>query len=179
MVTFGVVPGMLMFKMIILSKVLSIGFHIFPTDTSAIAMDNNYFLAYFAFLIPIFSAIRLAKFNNDARQSDSFIGLPTPANAILICSIPLVLEFNHVFVILNPFVLCIVSCVMSLLLVANLPLIALKFKNFTWTDNKIRFTFLGLSIVLLSVFQFLGIPLVIILYILISIVNNIFFKKKV
>ena len=75
--------------------------------------------------------------------------------------------------------LCGLSLALSLMLVAELPLIALKFKNFGWADNKIRFIFLGLSVVLLATFQFIGIPLVIILYILLSIVDNIFFKKKV
>ncbi|MDX2174308.1 MAG: CDP-alcohol phosphatidyltransferase family protein [Bacteroidota bacterium] len=186
MVTFGVVPGMVMFQMIKHSMEITYLSDIY------IGFENKTFSdwAYISFLIPIFSAIRLAKFNNDTRQSDSFIGLPTPANAIFICSIPLFiktdLSFNQCFgspvlqdYIFNKYVLCLVSCLMSLLLIANLPLIALKFKNFTWTDNKIRFIFLGLSVALLVAFQFVGIPLVIILYILVSIVNNIFFKKKV
>jgi CDP-diacylglycerol--serine O-phosphatidyltransferase len=140
-------------------------------------------LPYSSFLIPIFSAIRLAKFNNDSRQSNSFIGLPTPANAILICSIPLVIRSDFAIptiqsLIFNSYFLSILSCILSFLLVAELPLIALKFKNFNWKENKIRFIFLGLSAVLLAVFQVVGIPLVIILYILISSLNNLFLKKK-
>jgi len=182
MVTFGVVPGMVMFQLISLHKNLTTdgaaqeGWTIYPP-----LYNDSYLIdiiKYIAFLIPIFSAIRLAKFNNDTRQSESFIGVPTPANAILICSLPLILEFNKLLFVLNPIVLCLLSCVMSLLLVANLPLFALKFKNFTWTDNKIRFIFLGISLVLLAIFQIVGIPLVIILYILLSIVNNAFFNKQ-
>lgn len=185
MVTFGVVPGVVMFKMIATARIMNLAMSTGAPDMSAVAIDSSiYFPQYFAFIIPIFSAIRLAKFNNDTRQSDSFIGLPTPANAMFICSIPLIYNlggthspiqlFNE-----NPYVLCLVSCILSLLLVAPLPLIALKFKNFGWADNKMRFILVGLAVLLLAVFQFVGIPLVIILYILLSIVDNIFFKKKV
>jgi CDP-diacylglycerol--serine O-phosphatidyltransferase len=81
--------------------------------------------------------------------------------------------------ILKPYVLCTLALVTSLLLVAEIPLIALKFKNFGWADNKIRFVFIGLSVILLVAFQFAGIPIVIILYIVLSIVNNLFLKKNV
>ena len=191
MVTFGVVPGVIMFKVIETTRVLSMTVGGDIPGIASVANENAIFWpAYFSFIIPIFSAIRLAKFNNDVRQSDSFIGLPTPANAIFICSLPLIFSIDHTFlskeynlgftgVILNPYFLCALSLVLSILLIAELPLIALKFKNFGWADNKIRFVFLGLSVVLLIAFQFIGIPLVIILYILLSIVNNMFLKKKV
>ncbi len=178
MVTFGVVPGIVMFKMIFLAIATNEEIY---SDRSWIS-DNLTKLTYVAFIIPIFSAIRLAKFNNDTRQSDSFIGLPTPANAMFICSIPLIYDLNGSstqFFNENPYVLCLVSCILSLLLVAPLPLLALKFKNFGWADNKMRFILIALSVACLAIFQFVGIPLVIILYILLSIVNNIFFKKKV
>lgn len=198
MVTFGVVPGIVMFQLISFSvfklyfgvdPAAKEGWTIYPPlsalpDSGNITeINSNYIhLKYFAFIIPIFSAIRLAKFNNDTRQSDSFIGVPTPANAMFICSIPLIYNLTGSpiqFFDENPFVLCLVSLIMSLLLVAPLPLLALKFKNFGWADNKMRFILIGLSVACLAVFQFVGIPLVIILYILLSIVNNIFFKKKV
>ncbi|MEO6302032.1 MAG: CDP-alcohol phosphatidyltransferase family protein [Bacteroidia bacterium] len=179
MVTFGVVPGIVMFKLIFLAVAYDEGTY---SDRSWIS-DNLTKLTYFAFIIPIFSAVRLAKFNNDTRQSDSFIGVPTPANAMFICSIPVIYHLNGVATDMpfteSPYVLCFVSLIMSLLLVAPIPLLALKFKNFSWADNKMRFILIGLAIVTLAVFQFVGIPLVIILYILLSIVNNIFFKKKV
>jgi CDP-diacylglycerol--serine O-phosphatidyltransferase len=133
---------------------------------------------YTAFLIPVFSAVRLAKFNNDPRQSDSFIGLPTPANAIFCCSLPLIIDktvSNNIIwvnVICNVYTLCILSCLLSLLLISEIPLFALKFKNFSWTDNKLRFIFLGISLALLIAFKFVGIPIAIILYIVLSIVTN-------
>jgi CDP-diacylglycerol---serine O-phosphatidyltransferase len=184
MVTFGVVPGIMMLKLIehaltthIVDGPAKEGWTIYPPEP----LTNSY-LCYFALIIPIFSCIRLAKFNNDTRQSDSFIGVPTPANAMVICALPLIMEFNHPMYpmqLQNPYVLCLFSLIMSLLLISEIPLFALKFKNFGWADNKLRFVFLALSVVLLFTLQFIAIPLVIILYILLSIVNNIFLKKKV
>lgn len=191
MVTFGVVPGIIMFKVIETTRIvnMTVGMDM-PGVISNTVENSVYWPQYFAFIIPIFSAIRLAKFNNDVRQSDSFIGLPTPANAMFICSLPLIFNIDQAFLskeydysiiglVLNPYILCALSLILSLLLIAELPLIALKFKNFGWADNKIRFVFIGLAVVLLAAFQFVGIPLVIILYILLSIVDNIFLKKKV
>lgn len=187
MVTFGVVPGLVMFKLIHISEL-----HHFATVNTQVSNGIGDFfasatfsstLSYIAFLIPVFSAIRLAKFNHDTRQSDSFIGMPTPANAIFICSLPLMMNITKGYIdeesnvklaeyILITNVLVVLTVVMSVLLVAEIPLIALKFKNFAWKGNEIRFVFLGLSVGLLVSFQILGIALVIILYILISLVNN-------
>lgn len=165
MVTFGVVPGVIIY-------------HLF--QLSFMKEDNHMgYLAYVAFLIPVFSALRLAKFNVDTRQSDSFIGVPTPANAILICSLPLIKffqpnigNFSMVSIIESPAFLVSLSIVMSYLMVAELPLFALKFKNFGWPDNKIRYTFLTIAVLLLAVFQFIAIPFVIFLYIILSAVAN-------
>lgn len=179
MVTFGVVPGIVMFQMVRGSLYLDKeGFSLF---------EGLLFPVYFPFLITVFSAIRLAKFNNDTRQTDSFIGVPTPATAMFICSIPLITNWNREFSfedyhnfenILNPFVLCAVAIIFSFLLISELPLFALKFKHFKWKDNEIRFVFLGLSLVMLITLQFVGIPLIIILYIVLSVINNFFLKKE-
>ncbi|MBL7931089.1 MAG: CDP-alcohol phosphatidyltransferase family protein [Bacteroidia bacterium] len=179
MVTFGVVPSIIMFQLI------KHGSDVYRL--SAMQLDNiseTGFMPYVAFIIAIFSCIRLAKFNNDTRQTGSFIGLPTPANAMVICSIPLIAHDTYhsdtfIEMMLNPVVLCVVSVVMSFLLIAELPLFALKFKNFSWTDNKVKYLFLLASVLLLIILRFVAIPLIILLYILISIVNNIFSKKQV
>jgi CDP-diacylglycerol--serine O-phosphatidyltransferase len=198
MVTFGVVPGVVMFQLINTSILFENMW--FPDS----AGSPNFLWGYWGFVIPIFSAIRLAKFNNDSRQTDAFIGLPTPANAIFICSLPLILNFagfnlNNYFSLLhsnenlsyqlkNPaesfvsiifssnFLVC-VTVILSVLLLAPLPLFSLKFKSFGWKGNEIRFVFLALSILLLALLQFTGIPLIIVLYILMSIVNNLVTKK--
>lgn len=191
LVTFGVVPGVMMFKIIEIIRILNITTGLVNSDNSSIGIDSSvYWPPYFALVIPVFSAIRLAKFNNDTRQSDSFIGLPTPANAIFICSLPLVFNLDYLFfesennfflsnLLLNPTSLIVLSFLSSFLLISELPLIALKFKNFGWKDNKIKFIFIVFCVMLILCFQLKSLPLIIILYILLSIVNNIFFKKKV
>lgn len=189
MVTFGVVPGVVMHKLMIISILppalgstsAEAGWTIYPALTAESASS---YLPYFGFVITLFSCIRLAKFNNDTRQSDAFIGLPTPANTMLICSFPLVAAFqpNLLFVnewIQNTWFLTLTSLLMSYLLVAEIPLFALKFKSFGWAENKLVYLFLLTSIILLLSLKFISIPLIIFLYILLSIVNNIFLKKKV
>ncbi len=185
MVSFGLVPGIVMFKMIIIARGLSESPELENPDTGGVMLGGiTYLPAFLAFAIPIFSAIRLAKFNNDVRQTDSFIGLPTPANAIFCCSLPLIIDKtvnnNSFFVglICNPYILCIISLLLSLLLVSELQLFALKFKNFSWTDNKLRFVFLGLSLLLLITLQYVGIPLIIIMYILLSLGRNMLVVRK-
>src|ERR1700756_1642996 len=210
MVTFGVVPGFLTYKLIYQALYLD-NLNVFdPVSFNKIIFkagdlleksnfDSNY-LPYIAFIIPIFSAIRLAKFNNDTRQTESFIGLPTPANAMFFCSIPLVLKqiTNEYAADKNPFellvnvssnpilalasnywVLIVLVLVFSFLLIAELPLFSLKFKSFGWQGNQIRFILIALSLILLIVFKFMAIPLIITVYLLMSVVNNFITKNKV
>lgn len=178
MVTFGVVPGFIMFKMLQLAefKMGSVHGHAGIEETS--------WIPYVAILIPVFSALRLAKFNNDTRQSDSFIGVPTPANSILICSLPLIINLNgnvqdaQNFSVLEPYILntnflIVIAVVMSVLLVAEIPLIALKFKSFGWKGNQYRYVLIAISVLLMFVLKFAGLPLIIVFYILISLINNI------
>ena len=177
MVTFGVVPGVIMFQLIRHS--------IDTYSEMQLGIVIPVYFSYVSFFIVIFSAIRLAKFNIDTRQTDSFIGVPTPANSILICSFPLILEFqtksqDELWVLLlNPYFLIVLTILMSYLLVAELSLFALKFKNFGWIDNKIRYSFLIISLFLLILFQFIAIPFIIFLYIILSIINNTFNKNEI
>jgi CDP-diacylglycerol---serine O-phosphatidyltransferase len=162
MVSFGVVPGTIMFMLFQKSGNSFLGL---PIET----------VAFFGFLITIFSALRLAKFNIDTRQTTSFIGLPTPACTIFVASLPLILEHGelmHYAVILNPWVLTILTLLLSYLLIAELPLFALKFTNLTWQDNSVRFIFLIVSVILVALLQFAAIPLIIVVYILLSIIKK-------
>ncbi|MHC2992919.1 CDP-diacylglycerol O-phosphatidyltransferase [Pontibacter sp. HJ8] len=162
MVSFGVVPGAIMFGLLSQAEATIPGI---PADV----------LPFFGFLITIFSALRLAKFNIDTRQAESFIGVPTPACSMFIASLPLILATSGYLYddfLLNPYFLLIVTVVFSYLLVAELPLFALKFKNLTWKDNATRFIFLGISVILLALVKFAAIPLIIVLYILLSIVKK-------
>lgn len=172
MVTFGVVPGFVMFHLIKTSTV-----NVFDSNFGNQMPGVLNYLKYTAFFIPLLSAVRLAKFNNDTRQSDSFIGVPTPANAILICSLAFILDKHEQFHFLaNPFILALLSLILSLLLVAELPLFALKFKHFKWKGNEIRFIFLLTSLIIIISFQIVAIPFIIILYILFSVFYNKFHR---
>ena len=158
-VSFGVAPGMIFYML----------------AGQCFAPSGFCINRYLPFLIPVFSALRLAKFNIDTRQSNSFIGLPTPANAVFIASIPFIIMYDHFGVasfFQHPYFLILFPILSAYMLVSELPLIALKFKNFTWVDNKSTYIFLALSLVSLCVFQFLGIAISILIYIIVSIINN-------
>ena len=174
MVTFGVVPGFVMFQLIQLSMK---NYHEISYGDE-LPLFYGY-LKYSAFIIPIFSALRLAKFNNDIRQTESFIGLNTPANSMIICSIPLILEQHpHLGIFINSFGLITLSIILSLLLVSEIPMFSLKFKHFKWKGNEIRFVFLALSVLMLATLQFVGVPLIIIVYVLLSALTNRLAKRK-
>ena len=129
---------------------------------------------YTAFIIAVFSALRLGKFNIDPRQSSSFIGLPTPANALFWGSL---VVGGHSFLTsdaFNALYLFILVLLMSYLLVAELPMFSLKFKNLSWKDNKISYIFLLVCIPLLVIFQISGFAAIILWYILLSFLT----KKK-
>ncbi|UYZ61718.1 CDP-alcohol phosphatidyltransferase family protein [Hymenobacter weizhouensis] len=154
MVSFGVVPGAFLFDLLMQA-----------------GSGLPSWVPYGGFIVTVFSALRLAKFNNDTRQTTSFIGLPTPACTILVASLPLILTYDTFGVqrlILNPWVLLGLTVLLSGLLVAELPLFALKFKNLRWQDNQVRFVFLLLSVGLLLVLQAAAVPLIILLYVLLS-----------
>jgi len=179
MVTFGLVPGLIIHRM------LSIGYLVNHQAYEIIA--SNQWMVYIPLIIPIQSAIRLAKFNNDTRQAEAFIGVPTPANAILIGSIPLIVHWDTQFdlkhcefihFLIYPYSLLILSVVMAFLLVAELPLFSLKFKKFGWKGNEIRYVFLALSLIGIIIFQYLGLAIAIVLYVALSVINNMFFKAK-
>ena len=162
-VTFGVLPSMMLYKLL-QKSLMGDGF----------AIEIFVVLPYLAFLIAIFSALRLAKFNTDTRQSESFIGVPTPANALLVGSLPLIMwqhpDWMHY--IQNPYALIGYILLTSYLLVSELPLFALKFKNFSLANNRIRYIFLSISLVLLIWLRFAAVPPIILLYILLSFVRH-------
>jgi CDP-diacylglycerol--serine O-phosphatidyltransferase len=154
MVTFGVLPSVIMFLLIE-------------------GRSEQFIFPYLAFSIALFSAVRLAKFNTDERQSEQFIGLPTPACAFFVSAIPFVLD--KYFINLNNSViagsLVTISILLSFLLVAELPLFSLKFNNFKWENNRIRFIFVIISVIALFVWNIIALPAIIIFYILLSLIN--------
>lgn len=129
------------------------------------------------------SAYRLAKFNIDENQVSSFIGLPTPANTLLILSLPLILfnQNNEVLhsIILNQWFLIGLTFLSAYLLNSKIELFALKFKTWSFKDNALRYLFIGLSLVLLITLEFLAIPFIIAFYIVASLIANMGEAKKV
>lgn len=130
------------------------------------------FIPYTAFLISAFSALRLGKFNIDPRQSTSFIGMPTPANALFWGSL---VVGGHDFLVsesFNALYLLALVILMSYLLIAEIPMFSLKFKNLTWKDNKVSYIFLLVCIPLLIIFRISGFAAIILWYILLSLITR-------
>jgi CDP-diacylglycerol--serine O-phosphatidyltransferase len=135
-------------------------------------------LCFAGMIIPVFSALRLAKFNIDERQSSSFIGLPTPANALF--WVGLAYSFSN-FLIANNWLVIILIIIFSALLVAEIPMFSLKFKSFNWTNNKLQYIFLIVCIILLIMLQLNAFAPIILWYIVLSIIialNDSISKKK-
>ena len=126
------------------------------------------YLPYAAFLISVFSALRLAKFNNDTRQTTSFIGLPVPANALFWASLVAGAHDILISESCHPVYLFIVVCLFSWLLVAEIPMFSLKFKNLSWNDNKISFTFFFFFIPLIVFLGISSFAAIVVWYILLS-----------
>jgi CDP-diacylglycerol--serine O-phosphatidyltransferase len=125
-----------------------------------------------AFIITLFSALRLGKFNLDTRQTDNFIGLPTPACAIFCMGLLLAARADAPgfgTVLANPWTLYPIAGALAYLLVAEIPMFSLKFKHTRWKGNEIKFIFAGAATLLLVLFQTTALPLIVLLYILISI----------
>jgi CDP-diacylglycerol--serine O-phosphatidyltransferase len=126
-------------------------------------------LPYFAFIVVPFSAYRLAKFNNDKRQQVEFYGLATPANAFFIAFLPFAAA--NLPILDNFWALLGVTILFSILLIVDLPMFSLKFVNYHFKKNWIRYLFLLLSAFILIAFQLAAFPLIILLYIFISLIQ--------
>jgi CDP-diacylglycerol--serine O-phosphatidyltransferase len=148
-----------------------------------VSVNSHLIFATLGFIITLGSCYRLANFNIDTRQTDSFIGLPTPANTLFIMSLPLVLKYSDSLLILeiltNQWILLAITLFSAYILNAEIPLFSLKIKDFSFKKNALQIIFLTLSVLLLGFFKYLGITLGIILYVLLSLVNNKFLKKEV
>ena len=167
MVTFGVAPGFILFHFM---------FYLENNIIFRHSMQNNsFFPCILALLIPIFSAYRLAKFNVDERQINSFIGLPTPALAIFVAAIPHI-DFNRFPMFADLQLLTILTILMPLLLIIEMPLFTLKFNKEESLQSKVnllRISLILFSLILFFVFKFAAIPFIVILYLILSLLNNI------
>ncbi len=167
LVSFGVAPAAVMFMFMVNSEN-------FPFLTTI-----PWLLAMPAFLITIFSALRLAKFNNDNRQEDVFYGLPTPANALFFMSLPIVIKYgaentaiyDSIKDITNDYYTLLTLAVLSsALMVSNISMISLKFKNFCFRENIARYIFIAGSVLMLLILFVNALPLIIIFYLILSLI---------
>ena len=161
-ISFGVAPGFLMYH---------ISLYTYPG------------YRFIGFLLPLFSALRLARFNTDRRQQEIFYGLPTPAMAVFVASLPLIHLYHPgmlwmISVLQNIVPQTFLVLILCALMVIPIPMISLKFKNFGWKGNEARFILIGLSILLIALFREAGIPLAIILYVLLSVILLMVTPKK-
>jgi CDP-diacylglycerol--serine O-phosphatidyltransferase len=212
MISFGVAPGIFMLVMIILGvdnaglMLTENGQRLFQGDLSNYVImqelawiratfygEANYFdasikyLPFIGLTIPFFSMFRLAKFNIDERQSDRFIGVPTPLNTIFFLFFPLYFSSNiqnwghqskFILNLFDCYTLTGITVLFSMLMVSNLPLIALKFKNWTWKDNYFRFTIVGISLIIIPILTYWAIPIIVFLYLFLSLIENYQTKKN-
>jgi CDP-diacylglycerol--serine O-phosphatidyltransferase len=160
-VSFGMAPGCIVF--VYLEQ--------FP-------IDLPYALPFIAFLLPVFSALRLAKFNIDTRQTISFLGLPVPANALFWSSfIPSIQPFTDSHPLFSLLLLLVLLLTFCLLMVSELPMFSLKFKSFRWKGNEWPYALLLLSVLFIAWFYYLGhvlfgVSLIIIVFILMSLIKS-------
>lgn len=148
MVSFGVAPGLIMFQLM-----------------------GGLWFGCFAFLLPVFAAIRLAKFNVDTRQTTSFIGLPTPPMAIFMASLPLAFWQLDLLdqQVLNPYLGLGIVLLFSFMMVCNRPFFSFKMKQLSWKGNEVKWIFLIVAVVGFAIFRFVALPFILLFYILLSV----------
>jgi CDP-diacylglycerol--serine O-phosphatidyltransferase len=167
MVSFGLAPAAIVFTMLELT--------LFGKNQAIQEIEANWsqwITLVTSLVIPVAGAFRLAKFNTDDRQSEQFLGMPIPANAIFFASLALILELGTnaaiIPVILNKYTLLSAIFASSFLMVSELPMFNLKFKNLKLKENALRFLFLGITLLMLVLLQIYALPLIIIWYVLLS-----------
>lgn len=180
MVTSGVVPGIIMYNLINVND----RYFLFPKaqeKTSELLTSSLIPYEFIGLLLTLAACYRLANFNIDTRQSDSFIGLPTPAMSLFVIALPLIPMYseNQFFIDLvqNNYFLIGVTFVLSFLMNAEIPLFSLKFKTFGVKENLLKYVFLIASLVMILALEVISIPAIIILYVVLSIGSNLSKKK--
>ena len=193
MISFGLAPAFLLYQMLKYSLQVKQFTFSLPIEDIMMLLGT--------FLIALASAVRLAKFNVDERQTETFLGLATPASAMLIASMPLIAQFstNNLIVlsslgdslyfnlgiiflsifIVKPVVVIPLVFILSVLLVIELPMFSLKFKSLSFEENKLKYFFIIFSLFLFVSLQILAVPIIFVLYISFSIFNNILNKRDI
>lgn len=147
-ISFGFLPGAVLYKLLEVS-----------TDSS--------YLPYLGFIVTAFSALRLAKFNVDERQTSEFIGLNTPMNAFFIMSLPFIGAAYPTW-LYQPWVLLVIVALVSFLLISEIRLFSMKLSSLAWRENKFKYIFLFISVVLLITLHFSALPLILLFYFILS-----------
>jgi len=164
MVTSGLVPGIIMFNLLTKNQ------NILDLSLSSVLVP------FFGLVLTLGACYRLAKFNIDTRQLNSFIGLPTPAMSLFVISLPLIQQSSEIeFIqnlISNNYFLCGITLLLTYLMNAELPLFSLKFKEYSVKNNAVKYLFLLISLLLIFCLEFLSIPLIVLLYVLLSMIIN-------
>jgi CDP-diacylglycerol--serine O-phosphatidyltransferase len=170
MVSFGLAPAAIVFTLL--------EYTLFGKNQPIQDINANWsqwVVLFTSFAIPIAGAFRLAKFNTDDRQSEQFLGMPIPANAIFFASLGLIFELGTnrsiLTIILNKHLLLASIFICSFLMVSELPMFSMKFKNLNLKENAIRFFFLGTTVLMLIFLQIYALPLIIIWYVLLSVIT--------
>ena len=169
MVSFGVVPGAVYYSLLVLAL---------ERDPGA----GLHFAAVPGFIVSAFSGLRLAKFNLDTRQTDGFIGLPTPSSTMFAVGLMLIYALDTYGMgewVLSPAFLYGCVAVQSYLLVAEVPMFGLKFKTFTWAGHEVQFIFTAIAILLLLLTRELAFSVVVVLYVLFSTLMYVAGKSKI
>jgi CDP-diacylglycerol--serine O-phosphatidyltransferase len=198
MITFGLAPGVIMMAVLVVAidlenPILTSDFNAYASYSlsnwknallfgpSKVFYGIYLWLPFIAFMIPVFSLFRLAKFNIDTRQNESFLGLPTPANTLFFMTYVLALSYYFskdgypsyfISFLFEPLILSSLILVMSYFLITEIPLFALKLKSFVWKGNELRYIFLLISIILIFSTGVWSIALIVLLYLILSIVTN-------
>jgi CDP-diacylglycerol---serine O-phosphatidyltransferase len=167
-VSFGVAPSVILYQLLRIS---------FIKEENGLETSISWLLP--AFIVACAGAYRLARFNIDSSQSYGFKGVPVPAAGLLIASFPLILHFGNSFIdvgewITNKWVLYVVIALVSWLMVSTLPLMALKFKDFTLKNNLPKIILVVIAVVAALLLQWIAVPVVFIAYIILSLV----YKQK-
>jgi len=160
MVTSGLVPGIIMFNLL-------------ANNQNILELNSiSSFFPYFGFILTLGACYRLAKFNIDSRQLNSFIGLPTPAMSLFVISLPLIQQSSEMeFIqnlIANNYILCAVALLLTYLMISELPLFSLKFKGYSVKNNATKYFFLVVSVVLIVFLHYVSIPLIVLFYVVLS-----------
>ena len=174
MVTSGVVPGIIMFKLLATTHGLG------AVGKETVAMNWVGFkfapIQLIGLVLTLGACYRLAKFNIDTRQSESFIGLPTPAMSLFVISLPLILKYSDIeFVqnlITNNYFLILITLLLTYLMNAEIPLFSLKFKEYSMKNNVVKYLFLLTSVGLILTLHFISIPIIILFYVTLSLVQK-------